>query len=147
MKVRWFSMVLAGVLLAVGNPADAQGWTLPTRAMPMMPTMANLPGGWQGSAGAWAGAAARLAGVSAGAIRGAGEAASGSERTAFVRFTSEARPVATWTDRNGDGRSDMVELFRGGILAVQVVDADYDGQADAVRHFDSSGKPLRTEEV
>ncbi len=147
MKARWISMIMASALLGIGTPAAAQGWSLPTREMPMMPAMAELPGSWQGSAGAWAGAAARLAGVSAGAIRGAGEAASGSERAAFVRFTSDARPVATWTDRNGDGRADMLELFRGGIIAVQVVDADYDGRADAIRHFDASGKPLRTEEV
>ncbi len=147
MRAWLFSMISAGALLAAGTPANAQEWTLPTRQMPAMPAMSALPSGWQGAAGAWTAAAARLAGVPAGQIRGAGEAAGGSGRAAFVRFTGDARPVATWTDRNGDGRCDVLELFRSGILAVQVVDADYDGQADAIRHFDSAGKPLRTEEV
>ncbi|MDQ3556835.1 MAG: hypothetical protein M3409_08670 [Gemmatimonadota bacterium] len=139
-----FLAILVAAIFAAAAPGSAQEWTLPTRQMPAMPRMAEMAGGWQEGAGAWAASAQQLSGVSVGQMRAIGDAAPRGDRAGFVRFTGEARPVATWADRNGDGRADMVELFRNGVLAVQVIDADYDGRVNAVRHFDASGKPVRT---
>ena len=140
-----FAAVLCVALVAVATHGNAQDWTPPTRQMPMMPRMAEIPSGWQAGAGPWAASAQGLSGVSVAQMRAVGDAAAQGDRAGFVRFTGEARPVATWTDRNGDGRADMVELFRNGVLAVQVIDADYSGTINAVRHFDGSGKPTRTD--
>jgi hypothetical protein len=52
-----------------------------------------------------------------------------------------------WQDRNGDGRADIVEIFRGGGVIVQVIDADYDGQANVLRRYDSGGALLREERL
>jgi hypothetical protein len=61
----------------------------------------------------------------------------------MVRFMGGARPVASWTDRNGDGRADMVEVYRGGAVAFQLIDADYDGAANVLRVYDASGALAR----
>jgi hypothetical protein len=39
-------------------------------------------------------------------------------------------PVVAWSDRNGDGRADLIELYRNGTVVLQVVDADFDGSAN-----------------
>jgi hypothetical protein len=61
-----------------------------------------------------------------------------------VRFVSNMRPVQQWSDRNGDGRADMIEVYRDGSLAYQLVDADYDGRANALRAY--TGGSLSREE-
>ena len=61
------------------------------------------------------------------------------------RFTSEMRPVEQWSDRNGDGRVDLVEVYRDGALIARLVDADYDGTANVLRRYDASGALTREE--
>jgi hypothetical protein len=125
----------AAVLFAAGLAAQ-QDWTPPSRQMPEMPSAASLDGAWRGALGAWFGAADQpLDGV-----RALGE---GGARPRLVRFMGGARPVASWTDRNGDGRADMIEIFRGGAVAYQLIDADYDGQANVLRVYDSTGALAR----
>jgi hypothetical protein len=121
-----------GLLLAAGPPAAAQDWTPPSRQMPAMQMAA---GGWQGEAAHWFLSGTTLNTVRAQADRG------------YVRFSAGPRPVAAWSDRNGDGKADLVELFRGGAVAYQVVDADYDGVADVIRVYDDNGQVQRTERL
>ncbi|HEX8432936.1 MAG TPA: hypothetical protein VF625_16740 [Longimicrobium sp.] len=122
---------LAGVavLALIARPARAQDWRPPTRQMPSMPASAEVGGGWAAGQSAWF-----LPGASD--VRAAAEG--GGARARFVRFTGGMRPVAAWTDRNGDGRADMVELFRSGAVAVQLLDPDYDGTADVMRVYDGA---------
>lgn len=112
-----------GLLLVSATAARAQDWSPPSRQMPAM----QVGAGWQGSLASWF-----LPGTSLDAVRAQGEGG-------FIRFTAGPRPVAAWTDRNGDGRADMLQIFRGGAVAYQVVDADLDGSADVVRIYDQSG--------
>ena len=51
--------------------------------------------------------------------------------------------MAVWSDRNGDGKSDMIEIYRGGAVVIQLIDADFDGRANVVREYDSSGSLSR----
>ena len=67
----------------------------------------------------------------------------GSARAKFIRFSAGPRPVAVWSDRNGDGKCDMLELFRSGAVVVQLVDPDYDGRANVLRLYDASGALAR----
>lgn len=127
--------LLAAVLFAAALGAQ-QDWTPPSRQMPRMPAAASLQGEWRGSLAAWFGGADQpLDGV-----RALGE---GGSPPRMVRFMGGSRPVATWTDRNGDGRADLIEVFRGGAVAYQLIDADYDGSANVLRIYDSTGALAR----
>jgi hypothetical protein len=139
MNRKYIVAALAGVavLALVARPARAQDWRPPTRQMPSMPASADVDGGWAAGQSAWF-----LAG--AGDVRAAAEG--GGARARFVRFSGGMRPVAEWTDRNGDGRADMVELFRGGALAVQLLDPDYDGTANVMLVY-NGGKLVREERL
>lgn len=123
------SLTAAGLTLALSAPASAQSWTPPSRQMPSM----QVGEGWQRSLRGWFAPGAPLDGARAQA--GAG----------FVRFSAGPRPLAAWSDRNGDGRCDRVQLFRGGAVAYELVDADYDGTADRLRVYDESGQLQREE--
>ncbi len=131
------AVAAVAVLAAVRLRAQQQDWSPPSREMPQMPATAELSGGWRGSLAAWfRGTDEGLDGIRAlGEGRGA--------RPQMVRFMGGARPVAAWTDRNGDGRADMVEVYRRGALAYQLVDADYDGTANVLRVYDASGALTR----
>lgn len=129
--------VAALAVLAAVRLGAQQDWSPPSRDMPQMPATPELGGGWRGSLAAWFGGVDEgLAG-----IRALGEG--GGPRPRMVRFMGGARPVATWTDRNGDGRADMVEVYRRGALAYQLIDADYDGAANVLRVYDASGALAR----
>lgn len=146
MARRFFVVLLGACALAAAVPSHAQGWR-PSAQMPAMPGMAGLQGNWQSSVGRWAGDIAQVSGKSAGEIRAAGETTPGSDRAKFVRFTSGAFPVSTWSDRNGDGKCDMVEMYRDGARIYQLIDADYDGSANVLRVYSSSGELLREERL
>lgn len=119
------------VLLAPIAPAAAQDWSPPSRQMPAMQVAEN----WQGSMAGWF-----LPGTALNTVRAQAEAR-------FVRFSAGPRPVAAWTDRNGDGRSDMVQLYRSGAVVYQLIDADYDGNANVLRVLDESGQLVREERL
>lgn len=129
------TLAAALVALALGAPRlEAQEWSPPSRTMPQMLAPAVLDGdGWRGPSSGWVPA-------SASAARGEGSGAGGKVR--FVRFTGGVRPAATWSDRNGDGTCDMLEIYSNGALAYQLVDADYDGTADVLRVYEG-GKLAR----
>ncbi|HET7234296.1 MAG TPA: hypothetical protein VFJ16_30060 [Longimicrobium sp.] len=129
--------VLAALALGAA-PLRGQDWAPPSRQMPEMPASGDLNGGWKGSLGGWFGGL----GVQVESMRATGEG--GGARPRFVRFTSNMRPVEQWADRNGDGRADMIEVYRDGALAFQLVDADYDGRANTLRVF--NGGSLAREE-
>jgi hypothetical protein len=126
---------LAAVLVAAGAGAQ-QEWAPPSRSMPEMPAAASLQGEWRSTLAAWFGGADQPLAE----VRAQGE---GGARPRLVRFMGGSRPVATWTDRNGDGRADLIEVFRGGAVAYQLIDADYDGNANVLRIYDASGALAR----
>ena len=130
------SLLLLAALVAA---APRQEWTPPTHQMPQMPAVSELGGGWRGSLAAWFGGL----GISVADVAAHGEG--GAPRPRFVRFTTDMRPVESWTDRNGDGRADMVEVYRDGALLARLVDADYDGTANSLRRYDASGAVTREE--
>lgn len=129
--------VAALAVLAAVRLGAQQDWSPPSREMPQMPAASELSGGWRGPLAAWfRGTDDGLAG-----IRAMGEG--GGARPRMVRFMGGARPVAEWKDRNGDGRADMVDVYRAGALAYQLIDADYDGSANVLRVYDASGALAR----
>jgi hypothetical protein len=136
------AVVALAVLTAVKLRAQQQDWTPPSREMPEMPAQAQLDGGWRATLGAWF----RGADEGLGGIRAVGDGAPRSvvnARPQLVRFMGGSRPVAEWTDRNGDGRADKVEVYRGGALVYQLVDSDYNGTANVLRVYDASGALAR----
>jgi hypothetical protein len=145
------SLAGATVLLFGAEGARAQApapeWSPPGRDMPAMPTIGELQGNWQGAVGGWFRGVDQVSGIPAADVRATGETTAGSARAKFIRFSAGPRTVAVWTDRNGDGRADMVELFRNGAAVVQVVDADYNGSADVVRRYDGSGRLAREDRL
>lgn len=138
-------LLLGASLLGAALPARAQSpdWRPPSRSMPAMPQMAELQRDWRSAVGPWLNGVTRVSGVSAGEVRAEGETTPGSDRARFVRFLRGHFPLGSWQDRNGDGRADMIELFRDGARAVQVVDADYDGTINKLRLYDASGALIR----
>ncbi len=128
---------LAAVLVAVAGLGAQQDWTPPSRSMPEMPATSSLGGEWRAALAPWFGGADQpLEGVRA---TGEGPGA----RPQEVRFMGGSRPVATWKDRNGDGRADLIEVFRAGAVAYQLIDADYDGSANVLRIYDATGALAR----
>jgi hypothetical protein len=132
------ALLFVAISLIVPAALRAQGWSPPSRDMPAMPAVTELEGGWVSSQGAW------FAGSSVANVRGAASGAKGG-KALQVRFTNAGTPVpvAVWSDRNGDGKSDMIELYRGGSVVIQLIDADFDGRANVVREYDSSGSLAR----
>ena len=126
------TVVAAGLMLpALVAPAAAQEWSPPSRQMPAM----QVADSWQGSLAGWF-----LPGTALNTVRAQAEAR-------FVRFSAGPRPVAAWTDRNGDGKADMVQVYRGGAVAYQLIDADYDGTANVLRVLDEAGQLVREERL
>lgn len=125
------TIAAAALGLIGGAPAAAQDWSPPSRQMPSM----QVAEGWQGSLGGWF-----LPGTALNAVRAQTE-------SRFVRFSAGPRPVAAWSDRNGDGRADMLQLYRNGAVVYQLVDADYDGTANVLRVLDDSGQLVREERL
>ncbi|MDP9349559.1 MAG: hypothetical protein M3P24_10540, partial [Gemmatimonadota bacterium] len=80
-------------------------------------------------------------------IRATGETTPGGTQARFVRFLAGHAPLATWSDRNGDGNADLVELSRDGVRVLQVIDADYDGSANVLRVYAPSGELVREERI
>ena len=128
----------AVLLVIASRPARAQDWTPPTREMPAMPAASEVNDGWAGGQGRWF-----IAGGSGVKARAEGSGA----RARFVRFSgADMRTLAAWSDRNGDGRCDMVEVYRDGALAAQLIDPDYDGTANVMRVY-ADGKLVREERL
>lgn len=129
-------------LVAVATLRAQDSWSPPSSDMPDMPAPSSLAGQWRGALGSWFRGTAALDGVRA-VGDGVSSARPGGARARLVRFVGGSRPVATWTDRNGDGRADMIEVYRDGAVAYQLIDADYDGGANVLRVYDASGELAR----
>lgn len=139
------SILIFGTGRAAAQAPAAQ-WTPPGRSMPAMPAMAEL-GQWQRAVGPWFRGVDAVTGIASGEVSAKGETTGGNAQAKFVRFSAGARPVAVWTDRNGDGRCDSLELYRDGSVVVQVLDPDYDGSANVVRLYDAGGKLAREDRL
>lgn len=136
--------------LAAGEVQAQSGgtdWRPPDRAMPMMPRVADLTGDWLGPRDAWFQGVPGIAGVQPTALRAAGERRAGSDYAQIARFNSGPLPVVVWSDRNGDDRADLIEIFRQGGVIIQLIDADYDGTANVLRVYDATGKLLREDRL
>lgn len=145
-------LLSASALLALtAPPVQAQSagpqWRPPTRSMPMMPRIVELDGDWLAPRSSWFDGVDGISGVQPAMLRGAGEARAGSEYTQIARFSSGPVPAVVWSDRNGDHRADLIEIFRQGGVIIQLIDADYDGNANVVRVYDSSGALLREDRL
>lgn len=143
------SMVLLLGLPSVPVRAQAQGpsWKPPSREMPTMPRQSDLRGDWLGPRRAWFQGVEAVSGAAPSSLRAVGERRAGSDYLQMARFTSGPLPVVVWSDRNGDRRADIVEIYRGGGVVIQLIDADFDGSANVMRVYDAGGKLLRQEGV
>lgn len=133
------AVVAALAVLAAVRLGAQQDWSPPSREMPQMPPKSELGGGWRASLAAWF----RGADEGMDGIRAQGEG--GGARPQLVRFMGGARPVAEWTDRNGDGRADLVAEYKDGQLARVRRDTNFDGAPD-VWSFYRGGQLVREEE-
>ena len=102
---------------------------------------------WVSFAGAWLRGAERVTGAGAASLRANGTARGGAKNAQVVRFSRGAVPAVVWTDRNGDERADMIELYRSGTLVIQLIDVDYNGKANVMRVYDASGTLVREERL
>lgn len=133
-------LFLVSVTMGTSRELAAQDWRPPSRNMPAMPQASEVSTGWMSNNNDWFGSAAGAAGVSAESLRVSAEGRQEGGQAQVVRVTSGPLPVVVWQDRNGDGRSDLIEIFRSGGVIIQVIDADYDGAANVLRVYDSAGK-------
>jgi hypothetical protein len=144
-----FLVALSAALVAPRTlvAQESAEWRPPTTEMPQMPTMASLQGEWRSQLSAWFRGVDRVAGVDARTLRASGSPRAGSTRAALVRFMAGPVPAVVWTDRNGDDRADMIEIFRGGTAVIQLIDADYSGVANVLRVYDAAGGLVREERL
>jgi hypothetical protein len=147
-RLRYLAPLALLLLLAAPKLLRAQGaeWAPPTKEMPMMPPSAELQGDWLGARADWFRGVDAITGVAVSSLR-ATNVSRGGTRSQMVRFTNGPVPVVVWTDRNGDGRCDMIEIFKSGGIIIQLIDADFDGGANVIRVYDSAGALLRQNPV
>lgn len=135
------------LLLPAVASAQAPDWRPPSSQMPMMPSAAEIRGDWLGPRADWFRGLDNVAGVAASGLRASGEPRSGSDFVQIARFTNGPLPVVIWSDRNGDDRADIIEIYRGGGVIIQVIDADYNGSANVIRTYDASGELINQERL
>ncbi len=143
-------LALLAVPLLLLSPALASAqaeWRPPTTAMPMMPTAADLQGNWMSSNAQWFNGVEAVSGVATAQLRASGDRRRGSDRLQIARFGVGPLPAVVWSDRNGDDRADMIEIYRSGGVIVQLIDADYNGRANVLRIYDERGTLLREERL
>lgn len=140
-----FASVLT--LSAIAAPAHAQEWRPSWRDMPQMPAMGELAGDWLGPRATWFDGTSRISGVQPSTLSAVGQARGDSDKAQVVHFNSGPVPAVVWQDRNGDGRADIVEIYRTGGVIVQVIDAEYDGRANVLRIYDPAGSLTREEKL
>ena len=114
-------------------------WSPPSRQMPAMPLQSEVNGGWRTDDAPWfAGLGQDLDEIRLTVEGGRG-------RPGLARFANGLHTVETWSDRNGDGRADMIEIDDAdGERSLMFVDTDFDGTADVLRRY-SQGE-VRQEE-
>jgi hypothetical protein len=139
--------VLAVALAAPTANAQGPSWRPPAKEMPRMPRVAELRGDWMGARAPWFRGTDEVTGVAPGSLRAAGEAKPGSDVAQIARFGNGPVPAVVWSDRNGDGRADIIELYKSGGVVIQLIDGDYDGAANVMRVYDSRGTLLRQDRM
>ena len=135
------------LLLPAAASAQASDWRPPSTQMPMMPRVTEIRGDWQSGRAEWFRGIDAVSGVAASTLRASGEPSSGSGFVHVARFTSGPLPVVVWSDRNGDNRADIIEIFRSGSVVIQLIDADYDGNANVIRTYDANGELVNQERL
>lgn len=147
--LRFGSLAFVAVLLSLTSvdTGHAQDWRPPSRDMPPMPQLAELTPSWMSARSDWFGGAATLSGIAASDLSVAGEPRPGSHQAQVVRVSNGPLPVVVWQDRNGDSRVDLIEIFRNGAVVLQVIDAEYDGQANVLRRYNDSGALLQEDRI
>ena len=110
-----------------------------------MPRTSELGGDWLSPRSAWFAGVDGVSGVAVAGLRATGEGRG--PHAQIARFSNGAVPVVVWMDRNGDTKADMIEIYRGAGIIIQLIDADFDGQANVVRVHDADGKLLRQNPV
>jgi hypothetical protein len=119
---RTILVVLAILTLsALATPANAQEWRPSWREMPEMPAMGDLDGDWLGPRSTWFAGTANISGIQPSSLRPVGQARAGSSQAQVVHFNNGPVPAVVWQDRNGDGRADIVEIYRAGGVIIQVL--------------------------
>lgn len=142
------SLLFAFCLLLLPAAANAQAeWRPPRNQMPMMPRVTEIRGDWMSGRAEWFRGIDAVSGVTASSLRASGEPSSGSGHVHVARFTSGPLPVVVWSDRNGDSRADIIEIFRSGGVIIQLIDADYDGNANVIRTYDANGELVNQERL
>jgi hypothetical protein len=131
------------------TPLAAQGaeWRPPSTEMPLMPRVAELGGDWLGTRAAWFSGVEGISGVAPARLSAGGDRRRGSDFLQVARFGQGPVPVVVWSDRNGDDRADMIEIFRSGGVIIQLIDADYNGRANVLRVYDGRGQLVREERL
>jgi|GEM_PF-922599 len=141
-------LALPALLAAVPDlSAQAAEWRPPSTEMPMMPRADELQNNWIAANGRWFRGVEAATGVSVSRLRGSGERRRGSEYLQIARFGDGPLPVVIWSDRNGDDRADMIEIYRSSSVIFQLIDADYSGRANVLRVYDEAGKLLREDRL
>lgn len=139
------SMLALALLAPPALAAQGTDWAPPSREMPTMPRTAELQGDWLSPRSAWFRGVDGVSGVQVGGLRASGEGRG--PYAQIARFSNGAVPVVVWMDRNGDTKADMIEIYRRGGIIIQLIDADFDGQANVLRVHDEAGKLLRQNPV
>lgn len=145
LRSRLYALLVLSFAALTPREAAAQDadWSPPSRQMPVMPRVSDLRGDWLSDRAAWFQGVDAVSGVKVAGLQASGEPRSGNAHTQIVRFTTGPVPVVVWTDRNGDTRADMIEIFKSGGIIIQLIDADFDGAGNVVRVYDNQGKLLR----
>jgi hypothetical protein len=146
MRIASLLAILVVPLLLAGAPdASAQdtAWRPPTTQMPAMPRPADLQGDFISANSSWFAGVEAVSGVATSRLRAGGDRQRGGDRMQIVRFSAGPVPAVVWSDRNGDGIADMIEILRSGGVIIQLIDADYSGRANVMRVYDESGALVR----
>lgn len=135
------------VLLALPDRGSAQEWSPPSREMPVMPQSTELNAEWLSAQAGWFSPVPNLSGVAMSDLSVSGSGRSSGGQVQVARVTSGPLPIVVWQDRNGDSRTDLIEIYRNGSVVLQVIDADYDGQVNVLRRYDASGALIREDRL
>src|SRR5688572_20720709 len=104
---------------SVPTQLAGQDWRPPSLDMPEMPQMTDLSGNWLDPRAPWFDGISGVSGVEARELGAVGEPRPGSSQAQVVRFSSGVLPVVVWSDRNGDARADIVEIYKTGNIIIQ----------------------------
>lgn len=139
--------VCLSATLAAAPRGHAQEWSPPSRDMPTMPLAADMRADWLGPRAPWFSGIEPFAGVGASQLALTGDRRRGSDHLQIARFSRGPVPVVVWSDRNGDGRADIIEIYKAGGVIIQLIDVDYSGQANVLRVYDARGALLREDRL